>query len=520
MYSGSHLQVLIPIFLVGIACLIPLINRIRPGLSQTIALMAVTVSLIASAALFMRIMNSPGGYLDYFIGHSWNGDTLLTTGQPIGIVQHADIFGGIMLMLVNGIGLLVTIYSNKYVPHEIDKNRIVYYYTLLLLMLAGMSGITLTGDCFNFYVFLEVATISSYALVAIPADGKSLEASFKYMLIGALGSVLVVFGIVLLFAATGTLNMVYAASQIEKIMTAPAGSSLANLKQLVYASMGLFTIGFGIKSAFFPTHAWLADAHPAAPSSISALLSGLVVKTTGVFLLIRFLFSVFSIHKYPYGDLLRIIFLIVATVTSIGGSLFAIAQKDLKRMLAYSTVSQMGYILIGIGFVTPLGLSAAILQMFNHAISKSLLFLCAGAVIWKTGIRDIRKLSRIGKKMPLTMTCFTIGAMSLVGVPPLNGFMSKWALAEAAMDAKLMIIVGVLLLSSLLNAIYYFRVVGIAFFGPSDETETETESAGKSEIPLTMAVPIVILAIGCLYFGIKVGMVEHVISRAVHLLWL
>lgn len=520
MQSGSHLQVLIPIFLVGVACLIPLVNLKRPGLSQTIALMAVTVSLIASATLFMRILNTPAGYLDYFLGHSWNGDTLLSGSQPIGIVQRGDIFGGIMLMLVNGIGLLVTIYSGQYIPHEVDKNRIVYYYTMLVLMLAGMSGITLTGDCFNFYVFLEVATISSYVLVAIPADKKSLEASFKYMLMGALGSILVVFGIVLLFSATGTLNMAYAASQIEKIMTAPEGSSLANLKQLVYASMGLFTIGFGIKSAFFPTHAWLADAHPAAPSSISALLSGLVVKTTGIFLLIRFLFSVFNIHKYPYGDLLKVIFLVVATITTIGGSLFAIAQKDLKRMLAYSTISQMGYILIGIGFVTPIGLSAAILQMVNHAISKSLLFLCAGALIWKTGIRDIHKMGKIGHKMPLTMTCFTVGAMSLVGVPPLSGFMAKWALAEAAMDSKLMIMVGILLLSSLLNAIYYFRVVGIAFFGVAAPTETVTESVGKSEIPFTMAIPLVILASGTVYLGIKVGMMEQVISKAVHLLWL
>ncbi|MBU2590769.1 MAG: hypothetical protein KKC21_01945, partial [Nitrospinae bacterium] len=224
MQSGSHLQVLIPIFLVSIACLIPPLNRIRPGLSQTIALMAVTISLIASATLFTRILNTPAGYLDYFIGHSWNSDTFLSTGQPIGIVQRGDIFGGIMLMLVNGIGFLVTIYSGQYIPHEIDKNRIVYYYTVLLLMLAGMSGVTMTGDCFNFYIFLEIATISSYVLVAIPGDGRSYEAAFKYTLIGALGSILLVFGIALLFSATGTLNMAYAASQIDKIMTAPKGS--------------------------------------------------------------------------------------------------------------------------------------------------------------------------------------------------------------------------------------------------------------------------------------------------------
>jgi len=420
-------------------------------------------------------------------------------------------------LLITGIGLLTTLYSKKYIVHEVKPHKIGYYYSLVMLLLAGLIGICLTGDCFNFYVFLEVASISSYALVAISGKGQSLEAAFKYMLIGAFGSILVVFGIALLFSATGTLNMAYAAQQISKIVNAPAGSSLAHFQHLIYASLGLFVIGFSIKAAFFPVHAWLADAHPVAPSSISALLSGLVVKATGVFLLIRFLFGIFGAHKAFYGQLLSPIFLVVAAMTTIGGSLFAIAQNDLKRMLAYSTVAQMGYILMGIGLFTATGLEGSILHMFNHALVKSLLFLSAGAIIYKTGVRDISQMSRMGYRMPLTMACFTLGALSMVGIPPLTGFMSKWALAEAAMKAGLPILVVVLLVSSLLNAVYYFRVVGIAFFGSSQHEGHQAVT--RTEAPWEMAVPLVVLACALIFFGLNVGMLRDVIKPAVQILW-
>ena len=514
--SGSHLQVLIPVLFISTALIIPIVFHKRPSGSSYFALVAVCLGFVAAWVLFMQVLDSRQGYLEYFLGHSWGGERFLASGQPIGIVLRSDLFGCLLVLMITGIGLLATLYSQKYIPHEIAPHKIGYYYSLLLMMLAGMVGICLTGDCFNFYVFLEVASISSYALVAIPGRGESLEAAFKYMLIGTVGSILLVFGIALLFSATGTLNMAYAAQQIGKILNAPPDSPLADFKHLIYASLGLFIIGLSIKSAFFPTHAWLADAHPAAPASISALLSGVVVKATGVFLFIRFIFTVFGIHKNEYGDLLSPVFLLIAVVTTIGGSIFAIAQNDLKRMLAYSTVAQMGYILIGIGLITPAGLEGAILHMFNHALIKALLFFCAGAVIYKTGIRDIRQMSRIGYRMPLTMACFTVGALSIIGVPPLNGFMSKWVLAEAALEANLSILVVVLLVSSLLNAVYYFRVVAIAFFSSSHH---EHETYTCTEVPWEMAVPLVVLVIALIFFGLKIGMLRVLIKSAVGVLW-
>lgn len=527
--SGSHLQVLIPISLISTALILPIIFHWRPKWCSNIALAVVALAFAASWKLFGLIIHSKQGYLEYFLGHSWSGERFLATGQPIGIVIRSDMFGGLLVVLITGIGFLSTLYSQKYILHTIKPGKVGMYYSLLLLLLAGLTGICLTGDCFNFYVFLEVASISSYALVAIPQTGKSLEAAFKYMLIGALGSILIVFGIALLFSATGTLNMAYAAQQISKITNAPPGSTLYQLKFLVYGSLGLFVIGFSVKSAFFPTHAWLADAHPVAPSSISALLSGLVVKATGVFLLIRFLFSIFAVQRGYYGELLSPIFLIVAVITTIGGSLFAIAQTDLKRMLAYSTVAQMGYILLGIGLLSPAGLEGSILHIFNHALIKALLFLSAGAVIYKTGIREIKQMSRIGYRMPLTMSCFTVAALSVVGIPPLNGFMSKWALAEACLNAGLPILVVVLLISSLLNAVYYLRVVGIAFFSTSHHghgsgadshgnESNEHKASEGSEVPWQMAVPLILLAFGVFFFGFKVGILRNIIKPAVKIL--
>lgn len=514
--NGSHLQVLIPILFISTAFIIPLLFLWRPSWCSYLSLFVVFLGFTAAWILFWKVTESNQGFLEYFLGHSWSGKRFLDSGQPIGIVLRSDLFGCLLVLLITGIGLLVTLYSHKYIPHAIQSQRIGYYYSLLLLMLAGLAGICLTGDCFNFYVFLEVASISSYALVAISHKGQSLEAAFKYMLVGAFGSILVVFAIALLFSATGTLNMAYASQQINKILNGTSGFLLTNFRHLVYASLGLFVIGFSIKSAFFPAHAWLADAHPVAPSSISALLSGLVVKATGVFLFIRFLFTVFGLHRNDYGHLLSPLFLLIAAITTIGGSIFAIAQNDLKRMLAYSTVAQMGYILIGIGLLTPAGLEGSILHIVNHALIKSLLFLCAGAVIYRTGIHDIRLMSRLGYRMPLTMSCFTVGAMAIVGVPPLNGFMSKWALARASLEAGLPIMVVILLLSSLLNAIYYFRVVGIAFFSTRPH---EQKPCVRTEVPWEMALPLVLLALALIFFGFKVGVLRQIIKPAVQILW-
>jgi multicomponent Na+:H+ antiporter subunit D len=538
--SGSHLQVLIPILFISNAFLIPFIaSRLKCSVRWW-AVAVNGVALLLSINLLGQIMGSANGYLDYFPGHSWGGARYLASGQPIGIVIRSDILGGIMLLLVTGVGLLVTLYSSCYIIPLIPPHKEKYYYTLLLLMFAGMCGICLTGDCFNLYVFLEVASISAYALVAISGKPSSLEAALKYMLIGAFSSILVLFGIGLLFSATGTLNMAYAAQQISKILSSAADSPLNPLRYIVFASLALLIMGFSIKSAFFPAHAWLADVHPVAPSSISAMLSGLVVKITGVFLLIRFVFGVFRVQPGHYGQLFSLLLLIIAGISAVGGSLFAIAQADLKRMLAYSTIAQLGYILIGVGLMSKAGLSGAILHIINHAVMKALLFLCAGAIIYNTGIRKISEMGRIGYRMPVTMFCFTIGALSMIGVPPLSGFMSKWVLISASLEEHVPLMAMVLILGSLLNAAYYLRVVLIAFVGkPSPGVAvsgaTKTNNPGVvnpgvvnprvvnprvvnpkvKDVPWLMLIPMITLASATILLGLRLDWIMQGIELAV-----
>lgn len=502
--GASHLQVLTPIILLASAVFLPILEKIKKKYLEPLVVLATLIAGICSVFILVKVLNSPTGYIEYLVGYAWSGKRLLNSGQPIGIVLRTDLLGAILLVLINVIGFLTAVYSLQYIHHEIPKEKHTYYYTLFLLMLSGMSGIAITGDCFNFYVFFEIASISSYALVSITGQADSLEATFKYVLTGALSSVFIVFALGLLFNATGTLNMYFASQQIAKIVNSAPDSHLYPYRYLIYASLGLFIMGFSVKAAFFPGHAWLADAHPVAPSSISALLSGLIVKATGVFLLIRFLFSVFGIHKSFYGQILSPLFLTISTITILSGSLFAIVQTKLKRMLAYSTIAQMGYILFGIGLVSPQGLAGSILHMINHAIVKGLLFLCSGIIIYKTGLKDISDMGKLGYKMPVTMACFTIGACSMIGVPPLAGFMSKWVLATASFQSGKPFLLIILLLSSLLNAVYYFRVIAISYFG-----ESKINVDVVDEAPKTMLVPVIILALLVIILGILVKYPYH-----------
>jgi len=515
--NGTHLQVLIPVSLVVSAFFMPVIFRWRRKWCEPVAISASLLSLVFSWLILLRVMSSPEGAIQYFLGYSWSGARHLPTGEPIGIVMRTDLFGAFVLLQITGLSFLAALYSKRYIPHLIPEEKVGLYYTLLLLFIAGMSGLALTGDFFNFYIFLELSGISSYALVAISTDKESTEAGLKYVVIGTMGSIFLLFGIVLLYASTGTLNMRYASTQIDKIFASDAPVYLTRFRYHVYTALGLLIAGFSIKSAFFPVHAWLADAHPAAPSPVSALLSGIFVKISGLFYLIRFLFTIFGAHKGYYGFFLPPFFVIVTVVTAIGGSVFAIAQTNLKRMLAFSTVSQMGYILAGISLMNKDGLTGSILHIFNHALMKALLFLCAGSIIYKTGIRKISDLRRIGYRMPITMGCFTIGALAMMGIPPLCAFMSKWYLLTASARAGYPILIVVLLLCSLLAAIYYLRVVGIAFFAAPVPGEVDKPKIDES--PMSMLIPIVCLTGAVIFMGISVQLPLKVVARAAEVLF-
>jgi len=506
--EGTHLQVLIPVCLVVNAFFMPVFYRWRRKWCEPVAIVVSFICFIFSWIILFQVLHSPTGTLEYFPGHSWSGTRHLLTSEPIGIVMRTDIYGAFMLLQVTVLSFLATLYSWKYIPHTIPEEKIGLYYTLLLLFIAGMCGLSLTGDYFNFYIFLEVAGISSYALVAIATDKEAIEAALKYAIIGTMGSIFLLFSIALLYTSTGSLNMAYGSQQIDKIFASDAPEYLIKYRYHIYVALGLLIAGFSIKSAFFPVHAWLADAHPAAPSAISALLSGIFVKVSGLFYLVRFLFTIFGAHKGYYGFFLPPFFVTITVLTALGGSIFAIAQTNLKRMLAFSTVSQMGYILAGVALISKEGLTGSILHIFNHALMKGLLFLCAGSIIYKTGIRKISDLRGIGYKMPVTIGCFTVGALAIMGIPPLCGFMSKWYLLTASAKAGYPILIVVLLTSSLLAAIYYLRVVGIAFFVlPARDNETGKMNRDYQKIeesPISMLIPLICLTLAVIFMGIFV----------------
>jgi multicomponent Na+:H+ antiporter subunit D len=397
---------------------------------------------------------------------------------PKGINLVLDGLSLLMLIVVNSVAFLATLYSVSYMKRFTAKSK---FYSLFMLMLAGMNGVVLTGDFFNLFVFLEIASISSYALVAFGVEAEELEASFKYMVMGSVASILILFSVGLLYGLTGSLNMADIAGIIK---------GRDNL--LLSFSLVLFLAGFGLKAAIIPFHAWLPDAHPSAPAPISAMLSGVLIKALGIYTIIRIFFNV-------YGMTLQLswAFMILGIISMIGGGLLAIRQTDFKRLLAYSSISQIGYTMIGLGCGNYWGLLGALFHLFNHASFKSLLFLNSGAVEYSTGTRKLGEMGGLSKVMPVTGTTSTIGSLSISGIPPFNGFWSKLFIIIGLIQAGHFVLTVLTILVSVLTLAYYLKVQRFAFFGTLRKRWTEIK-----EVPGTMCISMILLAIICIGTGI------------------
>jgi multicomponent Na+:H+ antiporter subunit D len=387
-----------------------------------------------------------------------------------------------MALLSSFIWMLVTIYSIDYMSSEHGCNR---YYPVLIITLASTMGIFMAGDLFTLFVFFELMSMISYVLVVHEETVEALRAGYKYLIMTIIGGLALFFGIIITFEMAGTVSL--------------AGSTLIQeATPLAFFAFISFMIGFGMKAGMFPLHVWLPDAHPVAPSPASALLSGIMLKT-GAYGLLRVIFHVFGIGLMRESGWAMILS-VLAVITILLGSAVAITQDDLKRRLAYSSIGQMGYILLGMSLLTERALIGNIFHIFSHAFMKSTLFLAAGAIILKTGKRSIKELGGIGKQMPFTMFAFTLAALAMIGIPPFNGFLSKWTLSLGAMDAGAPFYVLVLLVSSLLNGLYYLPIIISAFFGA--EPGEGHELIKIDEAPYKMLIPIAILAVSCLLFGL------------------
>ena len=398
---------------------------------------------------------------------------------PIGVTLVLDGLSHLLLLIINLAAFIITFYSVTYMRQYHGRDK---YYSLLMLMIAGMNGVVLTGDLFNLFVFLELAAISSAALVAFGTEAEEMEAAFKYLIMGTIASVMILFGIAIIYAITGTLSM----ADVSRSFPAAA----VGIKSFVAV---LFLIGFCTKAAIVPFHAWLPDAHPAAPGPVSAMLSGVLIKALGIYALARIFFNVLGMSQQISG-----ILMVLGAISILAGVLLALWQWDLKRLLAYHSISQIGYIVLGLGLFTPLGIMGALFHLFNHALFKPLLFLNAGAIEYASGTRELKKLGGLAKSMPVTFVTSLFASMSIAGIPPFNGFWSKLFIILACVQAGQIGFALVAVIGSILTLASFLKVMKYAFFDHSRLPEPEK----IKEVPWMMGSAMIVFALLCILAGI------------------
>jgi multicomponent Na+:H+ antiporter subunit D len=475
---------------------VPLIGWWKKELCYPWVVAVLVVPFISSLAVLNTVMTT--GKFSYRLG-GW--------APPWGIEYVLDHLSAFVLVIVTFISLIVAIYSKKSVEDELPE-KTVPFYTLFLLLVTGLLGIVITGDVFNLFVFLEISALSCYALIAIGEEGAPM-ASFNYIIIGTIGACFYLLGVGYLYIATGSLNM----GDLAHILP-----DLYHSKVILIA-FAFFTVGVAVKAGLFPLHIWLPDAYCTAPSAVSALIAPLMTKVAA-YVMIRVMFTVFQPHFSV--DIVPVFAILgwLSVFAIFFGGIKALAQTDLKRMLVYIVVAEVGYIVIGVSVANRMGLTGAVLHIMNDAVMMACLFLVVGAIFYKTGTRDIHQLRYLNKKMPFTMAAFTITALSMVGIPPACGFFSKWYLILGSIEAGQWVWAATLLCSSLINAVLFFRVIECAYFKPMEPVYAHDggtdEEIQRDEAPLTMLVPIVIMAAGVILLGLFSGkIISSVIQFAV-----
>jgi len=431
------------------------------------------------------------GTISYFLG-GW--------AAPIGIEYRIDVVNAWVLVIVAMIAAVVVPFARLSVEREVEPQRIPLLYSALLLCLTGLLGIAVTGDVFNLFVFLEISSISAYALIASGPDRRALHAAYKYLIMGSIGATFIVIGIGMLYIMTGTLNMADLAVLLPNVSS-----------RTVSVAFAFLIVGISLKLALFPLHLWLPDAYTYAPSAVTAFLASTATKVA-VYMLLRFFFTVFgpafSLEVMTFHRVL----LPLAILGVLSGSMTAIYQMNVKRLLAYSSVAQVGYIVLGISLVSVVGLTGGLLHLFNHALIKGSLFLAMGCVMYRVGSVRIEAMRGLGRKMPWTMAAFVLGGLSLIGVPATVGFISKWYLVLAAVEGRHWIVAGFILLGSLMAVVYVWKVVEAAYF------QEYAGELGVTEAPISLLIPTWTLVVANIYFGLNATLTAGVASRAAELL--
>jgi len=429
---------------------------------------------------------------------------------PIGIYMVMDSFTAIVVCIINLVGFLSAFYSISYLKRYTAEN---YYYALFCLMIAGMNGVVISGDLFNIFVFLEISVISAYALVAFGVEKNELEASFKYQVLGGIASFLILFGIGFIYWKAKTLNI----ADIKEAFSTGYDRTYYLFVQILILS------GFGLKAAIMPFHAWLPDAHSSAPSPISAMLSGVLIKAVGIYVIIRLFFNMFAISEG-----MSVLITTLGTLSMVIGVFLAIGQWDIKRLLAYHSISQMGYVILSVGIgmilisrgarneVAALAIAGGIFHLINHAAFKGLLFLNAGAIEYTIGTRDLREMGGLSKQMPATSATSFAASMAISGIPPFNGFFSKLIIIIAAIIAKFYLLALLAVIVSIITLASFLKFQRYAFF---NKTENDTKRKIK-EVPFPMLFSMILLSIICLLLSILAfpGIREMILTPAIDIL--
>lgn len=467
------LQVVVPLLAA------PLMVLVRRGtFAWLLAVAASWTTLAIALALAFKVREA--GIISYAIG-SWP--------PPWGIEYRVDALNSFVLVLVSLVASVVAPYARASVAAELPRDQHYLFFTMYSLCLAGLLGITITGDAFNLFVFLEISSLSTYVLIALGRNRRALLAAYQYLVLGTIGATFYIIGVGLLYLMTGTLNIADMALRLREV----------HEMRPVLAALAFITAGVGLKLALFPLHFWVPNAYAYAPSAITSFLAASATKVS-VYVLLRFYFVIFGVPlvfgRLPMAEVL----ITLSVLAVVSASLVAVFQRDLKRMFAYSSVAQIGYITLGMGLANKAGLTGAVVHLFNHGITKGAIFLLLGGVALRVGSTSLERVAGLARTMPLTSFGIVIGGMSLIGIPGTAGFISKWYLVLGAIEHGYWWLAALLVASSLIALAYVWRFVEVAYFR---EPDPAAERLG--EAPASMLIPAWIMVAACVYFGLDTG---------------
>lgn len=476
------LQVVVPLIAAPLTVLLR-----RRAYAFAIVLGASWLTLAIAIAIHWQVQTH--GVLSYALG-SW--------APPWGIEYRVDRLSSFVLILISSIAAVVLPYSRASIEAEIEPQQHYLFYTMFALCLTGLLGMTVTGDAFNIFVFLEVSSLSTYVMVALANDRRALLAAYQYLIMGTIGATFIVIGVGLLYLMTGTLNLADMAQRLASLRgTRP-----------VLAALAFLTVGISLKAAVFPLHQWLPNAYAYAPSAVSAFVAATATKVA-LYVLMRYYFTVFGatqvFERLPMQEML----LLLALAGMFGASTVAIFQTDMKRLFAYSSVAQVGYIILGLSIGTATGLTSSIVHLFNHAITKGAIFMLLGAVTAAVGGVSLARIQGLGRTMPITSLGIVICGLSLIGVPGTAGFISKWVLVQAAVERGQWWLVFLIVVSSLLAIAYVWRFVEAAYFGapPAD-------AQPPAKLRWQLLAPSMVLVVATVYFGFDTSYTLHSAAAA------